>query len=652
MSDTAQPSPPKIEGPRLTSGANNHDNLIRTLSCGKQIVKLTCPGCAQPLEARSGPNFSTIFHCPTCGLSFGSLHEAREAGARLAAPAPELSETEGGTLTAEALPEGARPATAANVPLVTVVTPPVGVPGLLEKLRFAVQGFTVAEYRISRKDIAAENGVGLDVLNPVFREIEKERRSAEAEARKAARENDTRRGAVLVFEEIELWPEPVNLAALLAALVAQLARFVVCSSAAKTAAALYVVFTYVYNTSPICPIFAILSPVKGSGKTRFMAVLVRLIAHPLATSNISPAALYRAIAFYEPLTMFIDEIDLVFGRNMKSERAEELRNVLNAGHTRSSALVIRCDAETLEPKAYSTFCPKITAGLGSLPETVTDRSIVVRMARRTEGEPIEAFSEVEPPPELQVLRRKLARWAADEGMTALMEPPERLETLRDRQNDNWRPLLQLAALAGPEWTEKARAAALELSGENDEADDPKLALLHDLMDVFKGADPASGLRSKDIVLALKQIEGKDYSFMTEVKLARNLRGFGVHPGPMRIGGAAPAKGYKTAEMSLLLDRYFPVSNNTPPPTEPVFSVTLETKSEPELFTSQPEPASDPEGDAWRGEIRAMLESGKVDDIDPGTLSVLRDLAAGKGDPRQARSLLEYLREQTAGSAGA
>lgn len=454
----------------------------------------------------------------------------------------------------------------------TVRTRTQGGVNILATVREIIAPLTLPEYRLHRKEIASNNSIGLDVLNALYRETVKARQVAEAEARTAAREADSKRGAVLIFQEVEPWPEPSALADLLDEIVRQIRRFVVASEAALVAAALYVVFTYIYGGSAVCPILAVLSPVKGSGKSRLLAVLRQLIAHALATSNISPAALYRAIAFYEPLTMIIDEIDLVFGKASKSERAEELRNVLNAGHTRGTALVIRCDADNLEPKAYSTFCPKIVAGLGSLPETVTDRSVVVRMARRRVDEAVEVFSEVDPPPELRVLRAKLARWALDEGGTALMEPPERPRGLRDRQFDNWRPLLQLAALAGAEWTTRAVSAAAELSIENDEADDPKLAVLHDLVPIFANADPAHGILTRDIVARLKSAEGRDYSWMTEKKLGRNLSGFGVRSTTLHLPGVPAAKGYRTTEIRALFDRYFPPANICTPLGEPVRTV--------------------------------------------------------------------------------
>lgn len=505
----------------------------------------------------------------------------------------------------------------------TVRTPPTGDPLYTENLRNAIEALSLVEYRLRRKELAAGLGVDMATLNAAFQELAHERKAAAAESAKAGKDSG-RKGAILLFETVEPWPEPVALSEIIGSIERQIARFVVCSAAARLAAALYCVFSFCYQASPISPIFAILSAVKGSGKTRLIGVLLKLTSRPLGTSNISPAALYRAIAFFEPMTMFIDEIDLVFSKNSKSERAEELRNVLNAGHTRTTALVIRCDGESLEPKAYSTFCPKIVAGLGSLPETVTDRAIVCRMARRTSAEPIESFSEIEPPFELAELRRKLARWAADESEFALSEPAERIACLRDRQNDNWRPLLQIAAAASPEYLERTRAAAIELSEENDEADDPKLALLRDLWEIAKNSDPAGGISSRLAVSQLKILEGKDYSYLTEVKLSRSLRGFSIRPSTLHPPGAPACKGYKTAELRAVADRYLILGASDPSPVGAVRTVPSVRPVQPELVAESPEVKN------LRLQARAALAD-PASHFDPDVKEKLERIKDGRAD---------------------
>jgi hypothetical protein len=53
----------------------------------------------------------------------------------------------------------------------------------------------------------------------------------------------------------------------------------------------------------------------------------------------------------------IDEADAFFKEKV------EFRSVLDSGHDREFAFVIRCDGDDNEPKAFSTWCPKVIAPL-------------------------------------------------------------------------------------------------------------------------------------------------------------------------------------------------------------------------------------------------------------------------------------------------
>jgi putative DNA primase/helicase len=122
-------------------------------------------------------------------------------------------------------------------------------------------------------------------------------------------------------------------------------------------------------------------------------------------SNISPAALFRAVEKFSP-TLLIDEADTVTRDN------EELRCILNSSHTRDAAYVVRTAGEDHEPRRFSTWSAKAVALIGRLPETLADRSIIVPMRRRAPSEQIERLR-LDRPGILIELHRRAARWAAD-----------------------------------------------------------------------------------------------------------------------------------------------------------------------------------------------------------------------------------------------
>ena len=76
----------------------------------------------------------------------------------------------------------------------------------------------------------------------------------------------------------------------------------------------------------------------------------------------------------ETPTLLLDESDAVFAH--RSEYAEALRSILNTGYRRSgiSSLCVAQGAG-LSYRDFSTFCPKALAGIGALPDTVTDRPV-------------------------------------------------------------------------------------------------------------------------------------------------------------------------------------------------------------------------------------------------------------------------------------
>src|SRR5262249_8978133 len=147
-----------------------------------------------------------------------------------------------------------------------------------------------------------------------------------------------------------------------------------------------------------------------------------------------------------------------------------------------------------------TWAPKALAVIGSLRATLEDRSIIVPLQRKPRGIKIERLRRRDRE-EYGDLRRQAKRWAAD-NLDKLVDPdPQVPEALNDPAADNWRPLLAIADLAGGEWPERARAAALTLSGEELDSDAIGIQLLKDIQTAF-GEDDV--IRSVDLVVKLAE----------------------------------------------------------------------------------------------------------------------------------------------------
>ena len=80
-------------------------------------------------------------------------------------------------------------------------------------------------------------------------------------------------------------------------------------------------------------------------------------------------------------------MDTVFG---KGNENEELRAILNAGFERGSK-VRRCVGPNHDLKDFAVFCPKALAGIGRLPDTVSDRCIPIHLIAKKKSDKIQRF---------------------------------------------------------------------------------------------------------------------------------------------------------------------------------------------------------------------------------------------------------------------
>src|SRR5205823_5635452 len=159
---------------------------------------------------------------------------------------------------------------------------------------------------------------------------------------------------------------------------------------------------------------------------------------------------FRSIQEWSP-TLLMDEAETFVLGN------EAMRGILNAGHTRTTAFVVRIDGDPLRPRQFSTWAPKAFALIGRLTDrhgTLADRSIVLEMKRRNLGENVERLREDDPRP-FEPLRRMAGRWRGDYVEVLRGSDPEMAEAISDRAADNWRSLVAIADLAGGDWARVA-----------------------------------------------------------------------------------------------------------------------------------------------------------------------------------------------------
>ena len=369
--------------------------------------------------------------------------------------------------------------------------------------------------------------------------------------------DDADSGGAMALADPEVWPDPVDGAVLLGELKATIERFVVLPEQSAVAAALWILHAHAHAATDISPFLALLSPEKRCGKTTMLQVVGALSPRRLFASNITPAALFRSVEKYQP-TLLIDEGDTFLRDN------EELRGILNSGHTKTTAFVIRTVGDDHEPRQFRTWCPKLIALIGRLKDTLEDRSIVIPLRRKAPAEVVERLR-ADRLDALDPLCRRAWTWAQQHLEELRMHEPVVPAELHDRAADNWRPLLAVAELVGGDWPAHARSAAVALScADPEDTESVREMLLVDIQSIFV-TRKADKLFGETLVADLLEMDGRPWPEfgrggrpITKTKLARLLAPFAIHTKAIRIGGER-AKGYEIADFEDAWARYTPLT---------------------------------------------------------------------------------------------
>ena len=345
---------------------------------------------------------------------------------------------------------------------------------------------------------------------------------------------------------------------------AMLTRYVVFPTPeAADAVTLYAAATHVANELEFASRLVIKSPVKRCGKSRLLDVLAQLVRDPLATADISAAALVRSVTEQDPPTIMLDEADAIFGKALKGdEKAEHLRGILNAGFGRDRPYK-RWDITTRAVENCPTFAMAVIAGIGSMPDTIEDRAVIITLRRKTDAESVQKYRTRRDKPVVKAVGDKLAAWMTPLAAAAGKAEPDMPRGLHDRAEDVWEALLAIADLAGGEWPARGRQAAQVLTAAADSAAaDSTLALtlLADLRTVFGDADRLATSVILERLIRLEESPwysvGKPPKPLDPHGLSRLLKDYGVRPKVVRIGEQT-ARGYYRAELADQWERYAP-----------------------------------------------------------------------------------------------
>jgi len=341
-------------------------------------------------------------------------------------------------------------------------------------------------------------------------------------------------------------------------------RFVVLPEATYLPISLWAISTHTAQRFECFPYLALLSPAKRCGKTRLLEVLEMLAVKPWRGTAPTPAALYRMMA--DSPTLLLDEVEALNSKT-KSESAQAILAILNAGH-RKGATIPRCDGPKHELKHFPVYGPKAFAAIGRLPDTLTDRSIVITMQRRTKDQKVERFLTARATAESKPIRESAANFVAtyqgaiEQMYNRLLDTD--LEFLGDRDADLWIPLFAICSVSAPDRLAELKKCAVTLSGAKagDDTDDslPLTLLAH-----IKAVWP-TGQGRCDTASLIEKLKAGDESPWAEYelsarKLAKMLRPFGVEARSVRVSDRT-LRGYEYESLVPAFSRYLEVQSAT------------------------------------------------------------------------------------------
>ncbi len=394
---------------------------------------------------------------------------------------------------------------------------------------------SIIDYESVREDVAKKLKFRTSVLDKEVAKFRKESEQDECE----------------VVINDEPFQGDVDIGQLLSEIEALINKHMILPKGALPAVTLWIVATYIYDAFRVFPKLAIISPEKRCGKTTMLDILSGLTSSSLLAANITPSAIFRSIDLWKP-TLIIDEADtFLSGRN------DDLIGIINSGHTKTTAFVIRTVGEDFTPTRFSTWSPMAFASIKGIAGTVMDRSIIIQLRRKMLGESVKRLP-VDFKFDCNLIRQKLVKWGDTNFnylKTNTVEPPE---IPNDRAIDNWLPLFTIASAIDADWLEKINTSFIILNS-MDEEETAAVMLLRDIREVFKNKDK---FHSHELVNELVTLEERPWcewrkgNSMTQNSLAKILGTFNIHSKQIRIANSNK-RGFELSQFEDAFARYVP-----------------------------------------------------------------------------------------------
>lgn len=356
-----------------------------------------------------------------------------------------------------------------------------------------------------------------------------------------------------LVEQTEPYHASVNMADVLNEIRTIFNRHAILPPHADIAMSLWCVFSWFIEAVHFAPLLIIRAPESECGKTTVKDIVEMFVRRPLSSEGVTIAALFRVVEQEMP-TLLLDDCDSWLLRDPNDER----HSLINSGHKRGGK-VLRCVGDNHDLKAFSTYCAKVLAFIGKSKDTLHNRSIEVVLRRKMPGERIESMRGIDRS-SIDLIRSKLARLEIDCFAAVADARPSLPPGIDNRAADNWQQLLAIADIAGSEWAELARKAALALNKDKEPIISTGAELLADIKQIFENKG-TNKIRTADLVQALcddTEAGWQTYNHGRPIsprQVAKRLAEYAIRPKTIRFGYSDTPKGYELDQFQDAFARY-------------------------------------------------------------------------------------------------
>jgi hypothetical protein len=257
--------------------------------------------------------------------------------------------------------------------------------------------------------------------------------------------------------------------------------------------------------------------------------------------------------------IFIDEVDKKY-QNVKTEDVATTE-ILNSGFSRGAFYERMGGKKNDEVLRFGIFGAVAMAGLkrAKLPDALRTRTLTIPMDRalKKDKHGLHKFRERIVKAQYKEYRDDLAEFCRYAEGQIRLDDVEFPDGLADRDEDVWEILLAIAKVAGPDWLDRARAAAQWFAAERagEEEEDRSILMLRDcreLLEHQRAAEP-DWLRQQ-----LFNKEGSPWGAwnLTTYQMKGILSDLYIKPKTVRVTGhAKPSKGFHINQFEDALLKY-------------------------------------------------------------------------------------------------